>query len=611
MKLADYIINYLSEIGVKEVFVVYGAANGSLIDAFTRSDNIRYVATMHEQGAGFAAEGYAKISKNIGVAIATSGPGGMNFVTPVGNCFYDSVPCLFITGQIKTKYMRPDESIRQIGFQETDIISVVKPLTKYAKLVEDPNSIKYELQKAIYLAKNGRPGPVFLDIPIDVQKEDIQPDELIGFDEELEEACYNTKRIEQQIDRFLEDLSNAKRPCLMIGGGVRLANAEKEILELGRALKIPCFPTWNALDIIASNFEYYGGRIGTYGGAGRNFGVQNSDLLLAIGSRISGRITGGEPHLFARGAKKYMVDVDGPAMQRKLQQLPFDECILSDAKLFIRLMLEKIKGRALPDYSKWNDRVMQWKVKYDPVTKDMYEASQYIHPYAFLRILSEEMGPNDILAGDCGGNIVAINHSFETKTGQHYFTNNGNSPMGFSFAGGMGAAFVAGETQNVVCVIGDGGMNMNIQEIQTVLNYGVKLKTIILNNHIYGITKAFQETNFEGRSEACGPKGYNPPDFIKVAKAYGIDTMVIDDGTNYGKVRQQIRDFLDHDSAVICDVNCHEYHTYEPKIVGWETPIEDMYPYLPREEFYSNMEIPPLEISKDPPMPSIFNKKEG
>jgi len=611
MKLADYIINYLSEIGVKEVFVVYGAANGSLIDAFTRNDNIRYVATMHEQGAGFAAEGYAKVSKNIGVEIATSGPGGMNFVTSVGNCFYDSVPCLFITGQIKTKYMRPDESIRQIGFQETDIISVVKPLTKYAKLVEDPNSIKYELQKAIYLAKNGRPGPVFLDIPIDVQKEDIQPDELIGFDEELEEVCYNTKRVEQQIDHFLEDLSNAKRPCLMIGGGVRLANAEKEILELARILKIPCFPTWNALDIIASNFEYYGGRIGTYGGAGRNFGVQNSDLLLAIGSRISGRITGGEPHLFARGAKKYMVDVDAAAMQRKLQQLPFDECILSDAKLFIRLMLEKIKGRELPDYSKWNDRVTEWKVKYDPVTKDMYEASQYIHPYAFLRILSEEMGPNDILAGDCGGNIVAINHSFETKTGQHYFTNNGNSPMGFSFAGAMGAAFVAGETQNVVCVIGDGGMNMNIQEIQTVLNYGVKLKTIILNNHIYGITKAFQEINFEGRSEACGPKGYNPPDFIKVAKAYGIDTMVIDDGTDYNKVRQQIRDFLDHDSAVICDVNCHEYHTYEPKIVGWETPIEDMYPYLPREEFYSNMEIPPLEISKDPPMPSIFNKKEG
>ncbi len=173
----------------------------------------------------------------------------------------------------------------------------------------------------------------------------------------------------------------------------------------------------------------------------------------------------------------------------------------------------------------------------------------------------------------------------------------------------MGACFVASEDQNVVCVIGDGGMNMNIQEIQTVLNYGVKLKTIILNNHIYGITKAFQEVNFEGRSEACGPKGYNPPDFIKIAKAYGIDTMVIDDGSDYENVRKQIREFLDHDSAVICDVNCHEYHTYEPKIVGWTTPIEDMYPYLPRDEFYSNMTVEPLEISKNPPMPSIFKRK--
>jgi acetolactate synthase-1/2/3 large subunit len=610
MKLADYVINYLSEIGVKEAFVVYGAANGNLIDAFTRNDKIRYVATMHEQGAGFAAEGYAKVSKNIGVAIATSGPGGMNFVTSVGNCFYDSVPCLFITGQIKTKYMRPDETIRQIGFQETDIVSIVKPMAKYAKLVEDPNSIKYELQKAIYLAKNGRPGPVFLDIPIDVQQAQIDPDELIGFDEELQEVCYNTKRIEQQIDSFIEDLLKSKRPCLMVGGGVRLADAEKEILELGRILKAPCFPTWNALDIIASDFEYYGGRIGTYGGAGRNFGIQNCDLLLAVGSRISGRITGGEPDLFARDAKKYMVDVDGPAMQRKLQQLPFDECILSDAKLFLQLIIEKLKTVDIPDYSEWNARVQGWKKQYDPVTEDMFEPTKYVHPYAFLRILSEEMGSEDILAGDCGGNIVALNHSFETKVGQHYFTNNGNSPMGFSFAGAMGACFVAREDQNVVCVIGDGGMNMNIQEIQTVLNYGVKLKTIILNNHIYGITKSYQETNFEGRSEACGPKGYNPPDFIEISKAYGIDTMVIDDGTDYDKVRRQIREFLDHDSAVVCDVNCHEYHTYEPKIVGWTTPIEDMYPYLPREEFYSNMIVEPLEISKNPPMPSIFKKEK-
>ena len=203
-------------------------------------------------------------------------------------------------------------------------------------------------------------------------------------------------------------------------------------------LKIPCFPTWNALDIICSDFEYYGGRIGTYGGAGRNFGVQNSDLLLAIGSRISGRITGGNVHSFARGAKKYMVDVDKPGLQRKLQQVPFDVCIYADAKVFIDRAIEKIKSASVPSFTPWVKKVMDWKVKYDPVCSEMFEPARYVHPYAFARILSEEMGDNDILVGDCGGNIVVLNHAFRTMTGQRFITNNGNSPMGFSFAGAMG-----------------------------------------------------------------------------------------------------------------------------------------------------------------------------
>lgn len=611
MKVADYIIDFLGEQGIDKIFVVYGAANGNLIDAFTRTDKTEYVAVMHEQAGGFAAEGYAKVAKRPGCAIATSGPGGMNFVTPIGNCFYDSVPCLFITGQIKTAYMRPSDDIRQIGFQETDIVSIVKPLTKYAKLVTRAEDIKFELQKALHLATTGRPGPVLLDLPIDVQKEDIDPDELIGYDTHFEKQ-YNTSLIGTQVQTLLRDLTQSKRPCILVGNGVRLSGAEEKILELGKALKIPVFPTWNAIDIISSDFEYYGGRVGTYGGAGRNFGIQNCDLLLTVGSRLSGRITGGDPNTFARDAKLYMVDVDAPAMQRKMQQRRFDECILSDAGLFIDMFLgaldNMLNTQPLPDWSHWTDRVMEWKHRYDPVTPDMFSPTKYIHPYAFARILSEEMSETDVLVGDCGGNIVVLSHAFETKFGQHYLTNNGNSPMGFSFAGALGAWF-ADPSRTVVCVIGDGGFNMNLQEIQTMLNYGVKVKTIILNNHIYGITKAFQEVNFEGRSEACGPKGYNPPNFIAISEAYGMDTMIIDDGTDYNKVRSQIREFLDSDNAVICDVNCHEYHVYEPKIVGWTTPVEDMYPYLPREEFYSNMEIEPMEISKNPPMPSIFNKK--
>ena len=411
MKVADYIIKYLADYGIEDVFLVYGAANGDLVDAFTRNDKIRYIAVMHEQGGGFAAEGYFKVSGKIGVAMATSGPGGMNFVTPIGNCFYDSVPCLFITGQINSKFMRPDESIRQIGFQETDIVSVVNPMTKYAKTINNPIDIKYELEKAIHIATEGRPGPVLLDIPIDVQKSDVDENSILGYDVGLK-TMYDTDMITKQIDKYIEDLKKSERPCLMIGGGVRLSGAIDELLELGRLLKIPMFPTWNALDIVCSDYEFYGGRIGTYGGAGRNFGIQNSDLLLAIGSRISGTITGGNIHSFAREAKKYMVDVDKAGLQKKLQQVPFDVCIYSDAKLFINTLMERLKKEDLPDFSWWVNKVIDWKVKYDPVTDDMFEARKYPHPYAFIRILSEEMNSNDIFVADCGGNIVVSNHAF-------------------------------------------------------------------------------------------------------------------------------------------------------------------------------------------------------
>ena len=593
MKVADYIINYLADYGIEDVFLVYGAANGDMVDAFTRNDKIRYVAVMHEQGGGFAAEGHAKISGKIGVAMATSGPGGMNFVTSIGNCFYDSVPCLFITGQIKSQFMRPDKSIRQIGFQETDIVSVVEPMVKYAKTITDPLDVKYQLEKALHLATEGRPGPVLLDIPLDIQQQNVDEKDLLGYDVSLKNT-YDLDVINNQIDTYIDDLKNSKRPCLMIGGGVRLSGAVDELLELGRQLKIPMFPTWNALDIVCSDYEYYGGRIGTYGGAGRNFGIQNSDLLLAIGSRISGRITGGNVNTFAREAKKYMVDVDKPGLQKKLQQVPFDECIYSDAKLFINLLIERLKNEDLPSFDGWVDKVMDWKIKYDPVVDNMFKSRKYPHPYAFIRILSEEMKSNDIFVADCGGNIVVSNHAFETKTGQRYFTNNGNSPMGFSFAGAIGASIAADDLQDVVCVIGDGGFNMNIQELQTIVNYNIPVKTIILNNHIYGITKAFQETNFDGRAEACGPIGYNPPNFKDIVEAYKIPTMVVDDGMDYDKVRAQIKEFLNHKGPIVMDFNCHEYHTYDPKIVGWKTPIEDMYPYLSEDEFNENMYIEPI-----------------
>tara|TARA_R110002020_G_scaffold223978_1_gene433360 strand:- start:6424 stop:8295 length:1872 start_codon:yes stop_codon:yes gene_type:complete len=604
IKVADYLINRLAEYGVKEVFQVYGAATGHLVDAFVRADGIRYIAPLHEQACGFAAEGYAKVNGNFGVAMATSGPGGQNLITCAGNCFYDSVPCLFITGQIKQQFMRPEESIRQIGFQESDQVGCFTPVTKYSVMIKKPEEVKYQIEKCVHLMKSGRPGPVHLDIPMDIAKAMIDPDSLIGYDTTLEEDFYNLKAVERQARKFLKDLRESERPVLMIGGGVRLAGALEEMLQLGDLLRIPIYPTYNALDIICADYEFYAGKIGTYGGEGRNFGIQNSDLLLAIGSRISGRITGGNIHSFAREAKKYMVDVDKAGLQKKLQQVPFEECINCDAKIFIKMLCDLIKQDGDFDssrHSPWTEQCMVWKEKYQTCTPEMFKPTKYVHPYAFLRVLSDEMKSDDILVADCGGNVIATNHSFNTKTGQRYFTNNGNSPMGFSFAGSIGAWFASDkEKQNVVCIIGDGGMNMNIQELQTLKNYNVGVKVVILNNHIYGITKAFQKVNFEGRMEACGPVGYAPPDFVKVAESYGLPTMRIESGMDYEVVRSQINEFLNHDGPMIIDVDCHEYHKYDPRLIGWETPIEDMYPYLDREEFLSNMYIKPLDISLNP-----------
>ncbi len=609
MKVADYVINFFAQKGIDKVFVVYGAANGDLIDAFTRNDDIDYVAVMHEQAGGFAAEGYAKVKSLPGVAIATSGPGGMNFVTSIGNCFYDSVPCIFITGQINSNFLRPNKDIRQIGFQETDIVSIVEPITKYATMIRSKDSIKYELEKAWHMATEGRHGPVLIDLPMNIQKADINPDELFGFAEFPSQKATVSDLLSQQVDELIRDLAAAKRPVVMVGGGVKSAGGIPIFRKLMNELKIPCYPTWNALDVATSDFPYYCGRIGTYGGGiGRNFGIQNSDLLIAIGSRISGRITGGNIHSFARNAKKYVVDIDLPMLQVHDQQVPFDVNIYSDAKLFMNLLIEKLSEKKTSstsefDKSDWLNQCQDWKEKYDPVNDLINENKEFehVHPYLFFRKLSEHMESDAVLVGDCGGNIVASNHSFKTQFGQLNLTNNGNSPMGFSHSASMGC-FFGDPLRQIVCTIGDGGFNMNIQELQTFLNYNIKVKTFIVNNHIYGITKAYQKTNFNGRCEACGPVGYNPPNFIRICEAYGIKTFTINSNTELDEIIQQVLEF---DGPVVCDVNCHEHHTYEPRIFGWKTPIEDMYPYLSREEFKKNLYIEPLEDWQNPVYPDV------
>jgi acetolactate synthase-1/2/3 large subunit len=615
MKVADFIVDFYQKQKIDKAFLVYGAANGDLVDAFTRNTEIEYVCTFHEQAAGFAAEGYQKLKNIPGLAISTSGPGATNMITSIANCFYESIPCIFISGQINSKFLRPNDRIRQVGFQETDFISLVKPITKYAVSIRDPKDVLYELEKSFYLATEGRCGPVVIDLPIDVQKAEIDKNTLIGFNEDVFQRKFDLNIVKKKIENYFNDLKSAKRPTLLIGGGVKITNNIEKLNKILKKLKIPAFVTWNAIDVVCSDQKYYGGRVGTYGGPGRNFGIQNTDLIFIIGSRVSGRLTGGNVSSFIRGAKKYITDIDSEMLDKKFQQLIFDENILCDLNNFLNIFENVLDENLenLPNFDIWNKKVVEWRDKYDPILENApkentysFRGKNFVNPYYFMKILSEKMNKSDVIVGDCGGCSVLVGHALKTKHGQYYHSNNSHAPMGYSFSAAIGSALAT--ERRVICLTGDGGFNMNIQELQTLNNYNIKnLKTFIINNHIYGITKAFQKTNFQGREEACGPKGYNPPDFNKIVKAYGVESILIE---NDDQVEEKIDKALNSKGAVVVDVNCHEYHIYEPRLIGWATPIEDMYPYLERSEFKKNMYIEPLDNWKNPFMPSVKIKSE-
>ncbi len=598
MKVADYIIHFLRQMGVDTLFQVYGAATADLIDACPR-EGMRYICVLHEQAGVFAAEVQAKLDRKPAVFIATSGPGGTNTLTGVANCYYDSVPALIITGNIHAQFFRKDPAVRQIGFQENDIVAMAAPITKWAFMCREPGEVKGALAKAWNLCQEDRKGPVLLDIPVDLMKKEIDP-QLTGHDVTNSAEGYKLNPWREQIAEFVRDFKQAKRPVLIAGGGCWWGHAEELVRELGERLQVPCLPTWNAIDIFTSDFPLYRGRIGTFGGPGRNFAVQNADLLLSIGCRMSGRITGGYVSSFARAAKKYIVDLDEALLNPAWQEVKGDVNILQPASTFITELLHQLRGQVLPDRTWWLTKTAEWRDKYQPCLPHYYNTT-YIHPYVFIKMLSEHLKPEDTVVVDCGGNVVVAYQALETKWGQRILSSHGNSPMGFSFAGAMGAPFAErGKKGRIVCLIGDGGMNMNIQELQTLVNCNLPVRTFVINNHSYGITRQFQLTNYQGRYLASCAPDYSPPDFCKVAEAYRVPAIRV---KSLKRLDEAIDWTLEAPGPVVCDVDCGMHDVYEPRIFGWKTPIEDMYPYLSREEFRANMLIDPVEGWEHPAVP--------
>ncbi len=592
MIVSEFIADFLVKKGIRDVFFVEGSAAASLVVSVARNKKLRYFCPLHEQSGAFMIDGYFKASRKVSVMIATSGPGGQNLLNGVAAGYYDSCPAIFLTGQINSRFLKPNNLVRQWGFQESDIVSMAKPITKYAAMVKNASDIRYELEKAYSIATSGRPGPVLLDIPMDVQRMKVSK-HMKSYP-----TPYSVRNEVNKIPQILKLLEKAKRPAILLGGGIWLADALAESKKLAMVLKnVPFFVTWNMLDYYDPKF--LAGKIGTFGGDGRNFGIQNCDLLLAIGSRISGRITGGMLNTFARAAKKVIVDIDKNEL--KYQQIKADLNVCSDAKVFIKQLIKELQR--CPDAIKnvdsgWMAQVMQWKRKYRVVRKEYAKQKGSINPYIFVKELSELMNPGDVLVHEAGGNCVVTSQSFQAKANQRVFTNNGNSSLGYALPAAIGAAVATGKKVN--CIVGDGGMHFNIQELQTLKHYKFPVKVFIFNNHAFGITKAYRDTHFKSEYAGVDAKhGVSFPDYLKVAKAYGLKTLSI---KNHKELKKKLKIALKSRQPVICDINMVGFYNYQPKL-GWGTPIEDQYPFLPRDEFRKNMIIEPWPGWENPVYP--------
>lgn len=596
----DYILDFLVAQGIKQVFVVTGGAIAFIMDAFHGRRDIKYIPVNHEQGAAMMGEAYSRLGPGLSACMVTSGPGATNLITGMGCAWFDSIPALYISGQVNTYeqagYDPGTIDVRQVGFQETPIVEMVKPMTKYAAMLKKAEDIRYELEKATYLAKSGRPGPVLLDIPMDLQRAPVVKSRLRRFVPPPTLPYRDTdKLLSTKVRQVWELLLTAERPVLVSGGGIRLAKAVKEIHELARIICAPVVTSWSGFDSFPWDHPQLVGCHGVYGSRAANFTVQNSDLLLTVGSRLDTRQTGGRPSMYARGAKLIMVDIDQAELAKRRGLTP-KIAIQCDAREFLQEMIKQAPGyrKQLPNIQTWIKRAQEWKRRYPTVLPEYYRARGYVDPYVFGEVLSEELSKTAVIVPDEGGNLVWIMQSFKLKAGQRLFSAFGNSPMGYAFPAAMGASIALGK-RDVICVDGDGGIQMNIQEMQTMVAQKIPVKTFILNNDGYGIIRQFQSAYLDGHHVATTVKtGVTNPDFVRLAKSYGVPAWHIN---NHQELRRKIRQALRVKGPVLVEVRMKASQEIIPKLV-FGKPLEDQWPLLPRKELEEQMAVPLVEADQ-------------
>lgn len=519
MKASDYIASFIQQHGVNDVYGYIGGMITHLVDSIAHTHGMRFIQTYHEQSAAFAAEGYSIENDKLGVAISTSGPGATNMITGIADAWFGSVPVLYISGQVNSYEYKYDKPIRQQGFQETDIISIVKPITKYAALVDKAENLRYELEKAVYYAQSGRRGPVMLDICMDVQRTDINPDELRSFkpDNKAELDNYDIKEV-------VSLLANAKRPEILLGAGAQGEKTKKLIDAFLSKTQIPAVCSLMGLGVVSSDYPYYLGLLGSYGNRCANKSMETVDLLITIGSRLDTRQTGAKYQLFVEHGTIIQVDIDKDELI--FHRLENRVKVNDSAEHFLEALINEID--TLSDYSEWHKEVIRLKTEYNQ-EREVERVVNNKGPYSLMKCLNTLSQNNDMFVSDIGHNQMIAAQMLKLTGNQKYITSGGLAPMGFSLPISAGIA-MANQNRRVISISGDGGFHMASQSLMLISQYNLPVIAVILNNQSLGMITQFQSLYFEGRMNATTRQGgYCTPDFKKISEAYGLKYYRIDE----------------------------------------------------------------------------------
>lgn len=594
IKVSDYIAKFFAERGSRHVFMITGGGAMHLNDSFGRLEDLEYFCFQHEQASAIAAEGYYRASGRLPIVNVTSGPGGTNTLTGVIGQWVDSIPAVYISGQVKqetTISSCPDVGLRQLGDQEINIVDIVKPVTKYAVMVRDAREIHYHLSKALYLATHGRPGPVWLDIPLDIQSSLIDEGELVAYDPKEDELKIDSSAVQSQIAEVIRRIREAKRPVILAGNGIRLAGGVDDFRILTRRLNIPVLTAICGHDLINSDSPLFFGRPGICGDRLGNIVIQNSDLMIAIGARLGIRQISYNYNSFARGAFRIMVDVDKAELAKPT--LTIDLPIHSDAKYFVNGMISQLAGETLQPKSAWTRWCEERRRLLPSVISENESKEGYVNSYEFADVLFKQLVPGTTVVTGNGTAYTGTFQVMQIKEGVRVFTNQGCASMGYDLPAAIGASIAMGK-KPVVLITGDGSIQMNIQEFQTVVAYGLPIKIFILVNDGYLAIRTTQNTYFDGRHYGSSPEGrLFLPDIRKVAEAYGIPTYSMKGGDS---IVDRIRDVLSADGPCLCEILMDPQQTLYPKLsstIGSDgklisSSLENMYPFLEKDESQKN-----------------------